>query len=54
MNLYELDELIACLEVEKDVEMLAFYKRKRIKLINEINKELKDKGIPAKLKQKHL
>ncbi len=43
MNLYDLNDLIACLNVEKDKEAIAFYKKKRVELIAIINKEIKHK-----------
>lgn len=45
MNLYELNTLITSLDTDKDLELLEFYKKKKIELIKEIkqkiNKEIK-------------
>ena len=43
MNLYDLNDLIACLNVEKDKEVITFYKKKRVELIAIINKEIRRK-----------
>jgi hypothetical protein len=53
MNLFELDELIKHPEVQKDAEMLAFYKKMRIDLVNKINAELAAKNLGVKLNQEN-
>jgi hypothetical protein len=43
MNLYELDELINCLINENNPnnnELIAFYKKKRVKLVETIKQQL--------------
>lgn len=51
MNLYELDQLIAHPEVQKDAEILSMYKKQRVALVNAINAELQAKGLAAKVNQ---
>ena len=41
MNLYELNELIAELELERDEELINFYKKKRVELIKTIEQKIK-------------
>ena len=41
MNLYELNKLIAELELERDEELINFYKKKRVELIKTIEQKIK-------------
>ncbi len=41
MNLYELNELIAESELERDEELINFYKKKRVELIKTIEQKIK-------------
>ena len=42
MNIYELDQLIACLDVREDKDLIVFYNKKRVELVSRINQKIKD------------